>query len=242
MTVLAALLANTKTIPTEAPREGVARLVFDQLRGVINSVGDQPFPDGTAGLPEVQVLPVYNGDGFTGGTLKLDFVDFQTEAFAFDATFADVQAVVDAAFLANVPGYTAGDIRTEGGPFTVQDMILVYEGDFYLATPPTNLATFENVDLEGESGILASSYIYQTGTRRRVGYGALIALGIVAVTVPTALGDDLTAGDVTVVPAGDGARFPHSLSADTVRTLVLETSIEEGNDTVATVLLAALGL
>ncbi len=162
-----------------------------------------------------------------------------TDNIAFDADAAAVQAAVDSA-LSEVPGYVAGDAKVAAGPLTSADMTIEYGGS--LSASVNDVVIITDVDLAGDGEFnVGVPFVYQAPSPDRIGYGALLALGIADIDFPEA-GKDLTAEDVTVTPSGDGARFPYSLSADTVKAIVLETSIEEGNDTVATVLNAALRL
>lgn len=252
MKVLAAILANPKTFgPVDPPRAGIQRVIFDGLRSLKQTTGDFPFPNTLAGTDEVQVIatfaPVIDGGHYSLTITLAGGIAFTTGSILFSAGASAVQIAVDRAATGVVPGYAAGDIAVTGDPLSTGNLTITFSGAS-VGFAHHDLTVINDVDLTGEEGGVGEVTVDTEGEPGRRGYGALIALEIISVEVVDDIpvipdfGQDLAAEDITVPGSGDGQQFPHGLDKDTVRAICLETSLEEGNDTVYTVLTAALGL
>ncbi len=246
MKVLAAILANPRTFgPVDPPRTGVARAIYDGLRSLKDSTGDFPFSDETAGVDEVQFIntfsPVIDGGHYSLTITLAGGLAFTTANILFSAGASAVQIAVDRAATGVVPGYAAGDIAITGGPLTDDVLTLTFSGAS-VGFADHDVTVINNVDLTGEEGGVGDVTVDTDGVPGRRGWGVLQALGLLDYPELYSFGGEFVPEQVVYHASGDGHQFPHGLDKDTVRALVLETSIEEGNDAIYTALVAGLGL
>lgn len=237
MGVLSDLLANADTFQTTDHRIAGDRVTYRQLKDILNEHGDFDYPSGYSQQNEVQSIAIYGGT-VSAGTPTLAFTlksgqTFTTAAFAFNAVAATIQTAINvAATSASITGWTNGDIVVTGGPLTTTPLTLTFSGTSVAAknhSPVVIAGTLTG----GTVGAVSTS---TSGQPTRTAWAALKALGLISTDAP-AHGANLTSA-TAVFSRG---HFPYKLNNDTVRALVEEAAHDDANDTVSTVLLAALG-
>lgn len=233
MGVIADLLANAQTFAAGTERVANDRVVTRQLQGLLDSHGDFDYPSGYDAVNEVQSIAIFGGSP-SGGTFTLTFTlsdgaTYTTAGIAYDANAATIQAAVDTAVAATV---TAGHIVTTGGPLTTTPLTITFSGAD-VAGANHGQTTIDATSVTGGTAGAASTTT--EGHTQRAAWAFLKATGL-CTTTPPAQGSDLTSA--TVIERGS---FPYQLDQETVQAVVEEAAYDDGNDTVRSVILAAMG-
>lgn len=237
MGAITAFLAAAKSIDTAAPIHALDRQAYRELKA-LQAEHDFAIPAAFQAADEVQSIAVYDGT-VTGGTFTLTVLlasgeSFTTADIAYDADAATIETAIDvAATTASVTGWTNGDISVSGGPMTTDPLVLTYDGDS-VAEANHGLIVVDSESLTG-GGEAGACSVTTEGQADRPGYAILSMLGIFSGTTP-AWGVVPSSGQVFATP---GER---RLSPDTIKAIALEIAIAEGNESIYTTLVAALGV
>lgn len=239
MGVLADFLANSTTIDAAAPRDALDRGVVRKLTDYINSLGDPAYPSGMAAVDEVQEIAIHE-DGVDGGTFTLTItlfggVSFTTAAIAFDANAATIEAAIDLVAAPKVPGFTAGDIAVTGGPLTTDPLVLTFDGATVAAKNHGLTVITSSLTDGGVAEDAGEVTVTDAGQPLRTAYSTLIVIGILSAPAPAH-----GATDDIVVQNARGS-FPNNIDEATVRAIVNQLVVEEGNEAIGTAVLTALG-
>jgi hypothetical protein len=241
MGVLADLLANSATIDATLPREASDRVLCRKINDVIARLGDPSYPSGMdTAANEVQGIAIHE-DGVDGGTFTLTFtlfggVTFTTAAIAFGANAATIQAAIDTAADPVVQGFTAADIAITGGPLTTTPLVITFSGAS-VAAKNHGLTVIDGALLT-DGGVPEDPgevTVTTAGTPVRTAYASLIALGVLSAPAPA---PGVTSG-ITVQNARGS--FPNGLDEETVRMIVQQVVLEEGNQAIGDAILTAIG-
>lgn len=204
--------------------------------------GDRDYPAGYAAANEVQSIATHEA-GTDGGTFTLTITLWSGESFTtgdidHDANAATIEtAIDDAAALAVVVGFTAGDITVAGGPLTTDPVTLTFDGDSVAAqNHPLTVIT---------SSLLASATptdagevtVSTEGQGNRTAWAILKECGAITVTLPDQ-GEDPT----DVVAATNHSDNPLLPDAPTLRALAHDAAVSDRNAAVEAAILTALGL
>lgn len=232
MTVIATLLANAKAI-SDKPRT----TAYWELSNIDRRVGAFDLEPSLAAANEEQSIAQFNGT-VTAGTYTLTItlasgLSFTTAALQYNDSAATIQSAIDtAAAAAGVPNWANGDIVAAGGDLTAAAVTLTFSGTS--VANKNHALTAINGTLTG--GTVGAVTTITDGQSDRLAWAVLKQLSIIGGTVP-AEGDDPSAV-TAILPRG---RFPFSLSDDTVRALIVEAAVRDGNKNVETTLYSLLG-
>lgn len=237
MGVYADLLANAVSIDAggdDGVRAAGNKALVRQIRGLM-AVMDPAYPSGFEARDEVQVVAQFGGTP-SAGTFNLAFSlwsgeSFTTDEIAYDADAATIEtAIDDAAALAGIVGFVAGDIAVTGGPLDADDLTLTYSGDSVAAQNHGEVA----ISVTGLTGGTAGDESTTTdGQADRTAWATLRVSGCISSDPPA---QGVTPTSVTAVAR---ANNPHMPDQDVIRALAREASIQDQNADVYTAIVNA---
>lgn len=242
MGIYSDILATAETIDIGNSDGRVARdkMLVRSLEALQAIQGDRDYPAAFDETDEIQSIAVYDGT-VSGGdftlTISLFGLDpFTTDAIAFDANAATIEAAIDtAAAAANVPDFVAGDIAVTGGDLGSAPVVLTYSGDS-VAGRNHGEVTIDDTGLTGGGSAGAVSTTTE-GQTKRTAWAILSACGAIGGTIP-AQGE----APSSISAATNRHTNPHLPSQDVLRALAHEAAVVDGNADVETEILRVLGL
>lgn len=215
-------------------------LVYTGGTAVLGAVSTTTGGDGSHNEVQqiLQFANTVNGGHYTITLNLAGHSPITTASILFSASTATVTTAINTAVTAaSYALWTNGDIAVSGAALTAGTMIFTYQGTSVTHADHGPL-TITDVDLTatvtGTSGTITTT---TAGGGSRPGWALLNKLGIVTSTIPEQGSDP--AGVTVGMQAGS---FPYQLDDETVRAVVLEASLGDGNTAVYTTLTRALGL
>ena len=242
MGIYSDILANAQSIDlgdTDG-RVAIDKMLVRSLNGLQAIQGDLDLPAAFDAIDEVQEIAIYSGT-VSGGdftlTISLFGLDpFTTDAIAYDANAATIEAAIDtAAAAASVPDFVAGDIAVTGGPLTTTPVVLTYSGDS-VAGHNHGEVVIDGTGLTG-GGSAGDESTTTEGQTVRTAWAILVACGAIGGTIP-AQGVAPTA----ITAATNRATNDNLPSQAVLRALAHEAAIEDNLVAVETEILRVLGL
>ena len=221
-------LANTTSFDAAKPIDGVHRCITRE----VNSLAETVDLARASAYNAANAVHTINADtvDHTGGDFILNMhinIDgtvyhFATDAIAFDATAAEIEAAIDLAADGVVPGFEAGDISAAAVSTDLQggNITLTFDGAS-VAGSGQPVTTMTDSRTGGTSpATLVAKTTHGNATRE-----AMAAL----ISTSTVIGSAPTAGSNPSWTAGNRA-LGRMLHRDTIRALARDAAIADYND------------